>query len=155
MNKLIKELFLKSTSIDSDIVNESLTDLGLLVERHTQDRYSEEDYLLLLGNNKSLFDLILSEDEVDEIIHFFFFHLININIHPVTVIWCLGKCYNKDILTGMRRLLKIYSDNDEISLQLIYSIVALFGIEAIKEELHDLKMKKELKNTNEYINNLG
>jgi hypothetical protein len=55
----------------------------------------------------------------------------------------------------MRRLLKIYSDNDEISLQLIYSIVALFGIEAIKEELHDLKMKKELKNTNEYINNLG
>ena len=155
MNKNIKELIVKAKSNDSDKISDALTDLGLLIERHTQNRYSEEDYLILLGNNIELFELRLEEEEVDIIVNFFFFHILNININPITVAWCLGKCYNVDILEGMKRLLVLFSYNDELTLQLLFSINGLFGFEKIKEELIILNNTEGLTNTKKYLNEIG
>lgn len=155
MNRSLEILIDQAKTNDPKIVSDALTDLGLLVERHTQNRYSEDDYLSLLGNNEELFNLKLTDKEVELLVCFFFYHILNIHVHPVTVVWCLGKCYNLNILDGMNRLINVFQSNDEIVLQLLYSVNALFGLENIMPTLLILREKKELHNTQKYLEELS
>ena len=154
MNKYLEELIEKSKSENLDTVNDALTDLGLLVERHTQNRYGEEDYLTLLGNDEKLFNLRLTENEVELLTCFFFYHILNVSVHPVTVAWCLGKCYNMNILRGMTHLLDIFCSDDDVTLQLLYSINSLFGLESVMPMLLTIRTKKDLPNTSKYLEEL-
>ncbi|GAA3628840.1 hypothetical protein [Flavivirga jejuensis] len=127
MNTKIQELIEEAKLInDHKAIMSALTNLGLLMERHTQDRYSDEDYLILLGNDEDLFKLRLSEADTTEIVHFLFYHIININVYPVTVAWCFGKCYGCDIYSGIKQLLKLYKDNDDVCEQLLFSLNGLY-----------------------------
>ena len=155
MDEHLKKLIVKAKSKDSAAISDALTDWGLLLERHTQNRYSEQDYLTLLGNNDALFTLRLKDEDVEILTNFFFYHILNIHIHPVTAAWCLGKCYNMDILDGMKRLLNLFDSNDEITLQLIYSINSLFGLEQIGQQLMVLRKRTDLPNTTKYLEGLS
>ena len=90
MNKHLKNLIEKSKSENFEKANSALSDLGLLVERHTQNRYLEEDYLTLFGFNEEIFDLRLTDNEVEYLVSFFFYHILNKKEHAVTAAWCLG-----------------------------------------------------------------
>lgn len=154
MNKHIRDLIEKSKSADLTIANDALSDLGLLVERHAQNRYSEKDYLTLLGNDYDLYNLRLTDSDVEQLTSFFFYYILNKSEHKVTAAWCLGKCYNMDILEGMKNLLKTFNTNDEIVLQLLYSINALFGLQTIMPSLLELKERLDLPNTKNYLEEL-
>lgn len=154
MNKHLLELIKKSKSDDLGVANDALSDLGLLVERHTQNRYSEKDYLTLLGNDDDLYNLRLTDNEAELLAAFFFYYMLNKNEHGITLAWCLGKCYNMDILEGMKNLLKNFSTNDEVVLQLLYSINALFGLKTIMPLLLDLKERLGLPKTRGYVEEL-
>ncbi len=154
MNENLKNLLEKSKSNDFTVANNALSDLGLLVERHTQNRYSEKDYLLLLDNNEELYNLKLTDSDVDVIVSFFFDQILNGTDHGVTLAWCLGKCYHLDIFEGMKKLLTVYDDDDDVTLQLLYSINALFGLDTIKPKLLKIKNRKDLPNTKSYLDEL-
>ncbi len=111
---------------DDKVIMAALTNLGLLVERHTQNRYNDLSYLSLLGNDDELFELKLSDNDVNSIAHFLFYHIMNTGVHPVTVAWCLGKCYGLDIYQGIIGLLKLFSHDDDICEQLLFSLNALY-----------------------------
>ncbi|WP_303318944.1 hypothetical protein Q4Q34_05700 [Flavivirga abyssicola] len=126
MNIEVKELIDKAKLVnDHKAMMSALTNLGLLIERHTQDRYADDSYHILFGND-DLFNLKLTNEDTNSIVHFLFYHIINIKIHPITVAWCLGKCYNYDIYDGIKRLLKLYSYDDDICEQLLFSLNALY-----------------------------
>jgi hypothetical protein len=132
----IKSLIQKTASSNLDDAMHSLTDLGLLIERHTQNRYADKDYLLLFGSNEELYHLVLKNDEVEYIVQFLFYHIMNIQIHPVTVAWCLGKCYGFDIYDGIINLFKIFKGEDDICQQLIFSMTSLFEREDMYYEIY-------------------
>lgn len=127
MNKKISFLIKEASLVDNhETILDALTNLGLLLERHTQYRYSESSYLSLFGNDDELFNLRLSNNDVDEIIYFLFYHIINIHIHPVTVAWCFGKCYDCRIYQGILNLLRLFNKDDDICEQLLFSLNALY-----------------------------
>lgn len=132
MSEIIKKLFSRAVSKNEDDVMYALTDMGLMIERHTQNRYEQEEYLQLMDNNYELYEYHLVEEDVEQIISFLFYHILNIHIHPVTVVWCLGKCYNRDIKLGMNNLRKLYKNEEAIQEQIVFSMTALFGSESIK-----------------------
>lgn len=145
MNILLKNLMLKSLSDDLNEVNDSLTDLGLLTERHTQDRYSEEEYLNLLDNNYELYNYKLSDNEVSYIVHFLFYHILNVQKQKVTVAWCLGKCYGLDIYKGIINLFRVFKEEDETCQQLIFSMTSLFEIDGMYDEIYSI-LENPIKN---------
>lgn len=127
MNIEVRKLINEAKMVDDQkSMMSTLTNLGLLIERHTQNRYTDDSYRILLGNDDDLFNLKLTNEDVDSIVHFLFYHIINISIHPVTVAWCLGKCYNYDIYNGIKRLLELYRYDDDICEQLLFSLNALY-----------------------------
>lgn len=126
MNKKILELSALAASTDhQDISMTALTQLGLLVERHTQNRYTDTSYEFLF-ESYDLYHLKLEDEDVNYLVKFFFYHIINIHQHPVTVAWCLGKCYNQNIYEGIKRLLMLFKDNDDLCEQLLFSLNALY-----------------------------
>lgn len=153
INNQIIKLFENAISNDISKVGNALNDLGLLVERHTQNRYQEKDYLLLFGNNEELFNLYLEDIEVKLITNFFFFHIINYELGQITTAWCLGKCYNQNIYKGMLSLLKVFKYNDEVCEQLLFSMNSLYDprltlvdiIDILKDRLNTAKMPKTSK----------
>lgn len=157
MNKKIEILFEKSRLNDFDSSNLALADLGLLVERHLQDRYHDEGYLHLLSS-KEIYKIKLEDIEIEYIINFFFYHILNINQNPITVAWCLGKCYGFDIIFGIIRLLNVFNEDDEVCLQLLCSINSLYDFRNVKNHLlptlNKIKIEGKLNKTIEQINEL-
>lgn len=157
MEKIILTLFKDAQSDDLEISNGALTDLGLIIERHKQNRYDDSSYELLF-NNKDLFIIKNSENEIEIIISFLFYYIMNFENNSVTVAWCLGKCYNCNILIGIKKLFIIFDSDDEVSLQLLYSINSIYNFSEIKIELDTVINKiiseNKLKNTVEYLTNL-
>ncbi|HEX8576966.1 MAG TPA: hypothetical protein VF677_11795 [Flavobacterium sp.] len=157
MNRQIEILFKKSKLNNIGFSNSALTDLGLLVERHTQNRYEDDSYLYLFSS-KEIFEIKPEDKEIEVIINFFFYYIININHDSVTVAWCIGKCYGFDIILGLVRLLNIFNEDDQVSLQLLYSINSLYDFRNVKDYvipiLNEIILNNKLDKTIEYINEL-
>jgi len=129
---------LLNRTLDPEQAMDALTDLGLLIERHTQNRYGEKEYLSLLGNDQDLYELRLTHEEVERGTQFLFYHLLNIRLHPVTAAWCLGKCYGQDILKGITGLLDVYRADDDVCEQLLFSVNALYDFDRIKTQIRPI-----------------
>ena len=54
----------------------------------------------------------------------------------------------------MNNLLLVFANDDEVTLQLIYSINALFSLDDIKPLLLKLKERSDLPNTRKYLEEL-
>lgn len=131
MENTVEKLIKDTHSEDGNVALKSIEYLGLLVERHLQDRYAEEDFFYLLDKRKELFDLKLRDSDIDFIIHTIFYQLINSNLHSVTLAWCLSKFYGKNILIGFTRLFTIYKNEDDVFIQLLMSINSIYDFRDI------------------------
>lgn len=128
MNNLIVKLLNKGENLeDKDSREHALLSLGLLVERHTQNRYNEQDYLHLLGNDMDLFNIKLTELEVNEIHSFFIQQLKAQNPSSVTLTWGLGKCYGKSHLQELLEIISLYDRQDEVCQQVLFSATGLLA----------------------------
>lgn len=137
MEKIL-ELFEIAKDKDIQLSYLALKDLGFLVERHVQNRYNHENYRELFSVERDyLYDLKLNTEQVELIIHFLFFHIININSLPTTVLWCLSKCYGIEIKDGLKKILILYQDKDEVCFQLIQTINSLYDKDIFKNEFLD------------------
>lgn len=148
----------RALSDDNQVANGALTDIGLIIERHTQNRYKDRTYKSLFTDYFEAYNFVLEEFELDRLRDFLFFYALNKNENKLTVIWCLGKCYGQNIYPGMENLLKLFNENDEVCEQLIYSINALFDFRVfmpkILEILNNSLENNLLPKTKEILENI-
>lgn len=98
----------------SQIVCDSIKDLELLIERHTQDRYFEIEYLSLF-TNKKFYDVVLEADEANHIVYFLFFLLLNFPDRSPLTAHAVTKCYNFHILVAVSQGIELYMNKNDIT----------------------------------------
>ena len=153
-------------SLIEDVVSSNSEDsyfqlkvIGLLLERETYKRYDDTLYFDLFNRNKEVYNLKLDESSKNYLIYFLFYILYNKPEKALFSAWSLGKCYNCDIKEGMLNGLKLYKNNDQISLQLARSLYQLYDfvvIEDIKTIVFSESLKdNNLSNTKDYLEELS
>lgn len=110
-NEILQELKTGSLLPDATAANEYLTDMMLLLERHTQHRYAEEDFPVIRVERGT--QLIIEEDDVWELIYFLFYVLLNHPDRAWAAAWALGKCYGHDIREGLCQGIESYMRKDD------------------------------------------
>ncbi|NEN24151.1 hypothetical protein G3O08_11625 [Cryomorpha ignava] len=125
----LKEIFKvirKSENTTGKTAMYALKDLGLLTERHTQSRYNE-DYSILFDED-NLIKLRLTDEFTSILVYYFFYRLNNRFPFAITTAWCLGKCYGYPIENGILGLLELYSEDDEVQQQLLFSLSSITDV---------------------------
>ncbi|RXR21475.1 hypothetical protein [Flavobacterium stagni] len=155
MKNIVEDLIYIMRSENEDKSNSAITYLGLLVERHIQDRYCDIDYLHLFHNDIQIYNLKLSENDVNSILETVLFELfLYVNKNPVSLAWCLGKFHDKDILSDFLKLFEIYKNDDDVFLQLLFSLNSIYDLREIMNTLN-LELKKidlsKLEKSKEYL----
>lgn len=84
----IQRLIGKSENSSENSSLYALKDLGLLTERHTQNRY-DEDYSLLFDED-DLIKIKLADEDVNILVYYFLYRLTNKFPFAVTTAWVLG-----------------------------------------------------------------
>jgi|GEM_PF-5299566 len=137
MKNIVENLIYVMRSENEDKSLSAITSLGLLVERHIQDRYSDVDYLHLFHNDIQIYNLKLSDNEVNLILENVLFELFhNVNKNAVSLAWCLGKFHDKYILSDFLKLFKIYKNDDDVFLQLLFSLISIYDLREIVNTLN-------------------
>lgn len=122
----------------NDEIIYSIQDLELLIERHTQDRYGEEDYKIGFFS-KSLFSLELTKEEGDDIVYFLIYLLFNFPDRAGYTAHAIKKCYGYFILEACICGIQIYKDKDDFAtINLIEAIVNNWELDKIPEKVWDL-----------------
>jgi hypothetical protein len=91
-----------------------IKDLELLIERHTQQRYGEEDYLIGFYK-KDLFYYTLNKEEADTIVYFLIFLLFNFPDRAGFTAHAIKKCYGYDLLEACCTGINFYMQKDDFA----------------------------------------
>jgi hypothetical protein len=100
-----------SVQKDSHAAVEFLTDIMLLLERHTQGRYAEEGFPAIRVEQQG--KIRLDDEDVRELICFLFYVLLNHPDRAWAAAWALGKCYGHDIVEGVCQGIELYWQKDD------------------------------------------
>lgn len=143
MNMLLPNLI----ALLSEIKGKNLSDafhasrkLGLLIERHCQDRYADTTYELLLSNNE-LNELRLSDFLVNELVEELFFILENYKDRGNLAVWPLGRTFDPTVIDRLLQYLKKNWTDDTVCSGILMTVYD----SALLEDYWDLikKIAKE------------
>lgn len=99
--------------LSEDVVH-CIQDLELLIERHIQQRYEDEDYKTGF-HTKSLYYYRVSEEEADRIVHFLVYLLFNFPDRAGYTAHAIKKCYGYDLLEVCCCGIRIYMNQDDFA----------------------------------------
>lgn len=131
-----------------------IQDLELLIERHTQQRYGEEDYKIGFYSKK-LYYYTLRQEEADSIVFFLCFLLFNFPDRAGYTAHAIKKCYGYEILDVCCNGIRIYMNKDDFAtINLIEFILNSMQKEEIPEivwEVFNSVIKNGLPYSIEYL----
>jgi len=126
MDNILKEIINNAQSAEQKKYEKALLDLRLIIERHTQNRYSdkEKNNYLLLFYDKNLINYRLHAEDLDEIKYFLFFVLFNFPDRAVLVAKCIKVLFDKNIREAICAAIEIYlkKGDDDTTCELIFAI---------------------------------
>jgi hypothetical protein len=112
---VLPECFNKCMTAEfSEEVRNHIQDLELLIERHTQQRYGEEDYLIGFYK-KDLFTYHLTSEEADSIVYFLTFLLFNFPERAGFTAHAIKKCYGYDLFEACYNGINLYMQKDDFA----------------------------------------
>lgn len=118
--KILNQLVEACQSNGLEGVFDSSRVLGLLIERHRQNRYDDSSYSALLGSEE-LYGLQLSDEMVDDLVQKLLDILENCEDRASLMVWPLGKAYDSSV---MERLLQFLEGRWEGNDSLTHGIIA-------------------------------
>lgn len=138
----IKELFKVCESTNWEQAICAFYDLGYLVERHLMKRYGDESYLISFRDKKHYY-VSITDDEVNEIAHFFFYSILNYPDRSIPVAWGLCKCVDLNMAIAIYKCIDLYiAENDDTVVHLLDALsISHSDVNLINEELINTLIK--------------
>jgi len=134
MDNVIKEILIGSQSDKREVFKNSLQDLRLIIERYTQNRYSEDgisNYLLLFCD-KSLISYRLKTEDVNYLKHYLFFMILNFPDRAVLIAKCIKVLFDTTIREAICGAIELYMEkDDDTTCELIFAITDFGDIQNI------------------------
>ena len=140
---MLEELIDNAQSDDQKRFESALLDLRLIIERFTQNRYSEKgvkDYLLLFSN-KEFINYRLNSEQLKLVKHFLFFALFNFPDRTVLVAKCIKVLFDTSVREAICVAIKHYMKiDDDATCELIFAITDIGDFENYlsNQKIHDL-----------------
>ena len=137
MHKTIKNLIEKCDSEDAVIWRKALVHSAYLIERHSMERYGDQNYHDMPDD---LSNHILTEDEYQELVNTLIgvLKIENDGEKVATAAWALGKSFSDRVVPHLIHLLKeCWKTDGDIAYQ---TLIALdnHGIEQVKDIVADI-----------------
>lgn len=120
--KILNQLMEACEGDNLERVFDSSRVLGLLIERHRQNRYDDSSYSTLLGSEE-LYDLQLSDEIVDDLVGKLFDILESCEDRAGLMAWALGKAYDSSVIEKLLQYLEDkWEDNDSLAHDIIIAV---------------------------------
>ncbi|MBX3256100.1 MAG: hypothetical protein KF862_18330 [Chitinophagaceae bacterium] len=126
MDEVIKSLIERIESVNDETSMRALSDLRLVVERFTMNRYEEKeesDYRILFYD-KTLIDYRLKEDDYDNIKYFLFYILLNLPGKAFFIAKCIKVLYDETANEAICSAVEVFlRKNDEVTYELLLALI--------------------------------
>ena len=158
---MLEELIDNAQSDDQKRFESALLDLRLIIERFTQNRYSEKgvkDYLLLFSN-KEFINYRLNSEQLKLVKHFLFFALFNFPDRTVLVAKCIKVLFDTSVREAICVAIKHYMKiDDDATCELIFAITDIGDFENYRSNQKIRTLFKDVskfggKNSKEAVSN--